>query len=105
MSYWECHYHVIWATERRYPALTIEREQAAGELILSICRELGVPMLGIGMVEDRVHLAVSIPPRHAVSEVVRRIKGATSTLLRKNEGSTSWPGWQTEYGVVTFSGR
>jgi len=45
-------------------------------------------MAGYGIIEynmqrDHIHMVMIIPPRYAVSDVVRRIKGMTASRLRK----------------------
>ena len=56
---------------------------------------------------DHVHIAASIPPRLAVSDVVQRIKGSSSRALKEADRDTCepWSGWQSEYGVLTFGER
>ena len=51
---------------------------------------------------DHVHVAVSIPPRHAVSEVMKRLKGASSHAVRAEHRSFTW---QTEYGALSFGDK
>jgi REP element-mobilizing transposase RayT len=71
------------------------------------CTEMSVLIHAVGVVPDHVHLAVSIPPKWAVADVVRRIKGSSSRALKEADGQTgsAWPGWQSEYGVLTFGER
>jgi putative transposase len=61
----------------------------------------------VGIVSDHVHLAVSIPPKLAVADVVHRIKGSSSRALKESDKNSrdSWTGWQQEYGVLTFAER
>jgi hypothetical protein len=56
---------------------------------------------------DHIHLAISVPPKIAISEFVRLIKGNSShfvnhSLKESVQGSFAW---QSEYGVITFGGR
>ena len=56
---------------------------------------------------DHVHLAISVPPRIAVSTLVRQLKGSASHLLNRmaRDGRHGDFGWQKEYGVLTFGER
>ncbi|HQY30716.1 MAG TPA: IS200/IS605 family transposase [Thermomicrobiales bacterium] len=104
MSYWRCHYHLIWTTKNRMSAITPDREHIVGRCIKSLSLEHGIRVHAVGMVEDHVHVALSIPPRHAVADIVQSIKGLSSREIRKHAAGTDdgWPGWQSEYGVLTF---
>ena len=57
------------------------------------------------IMEDHVHLVVVIPPKYAVSQVVGKIKGTSSRLLRKKfdhlkEGRKAL--WSIGYFVSTI---
>jgi putative transposase len=56
---------------------------------------------------DHLHIVVSIPPRIAVSDFVRRLKSAPSLLVNRAEGGSRLDAfaWQAEYGVLTFGER
>ncbi len=53
---------------------------------------------------DHVHFAFSAPPKYSISEVARQLKGSSSHFLGEHHEGF-WPGWQTEYGVVSFGGQ
>ncbi len=102
MSYWRCFYHLVWATHQRTPVLSDDLHQRFARLANDACQELGVLVLAVGGIEDHVHMVVSVPPRHAVSTVVQKIKGTTS---RSFGADPDWTGWQGEYGVLTIGDR
>jgi putative transposase len=75
--------------------------------IRATCHDLEVVVHAVGMMPEHLHVVLSVPPRHAVANVVKRIKGESSHLLNHSAGSvdSDWFGWQPEYGVVSFSER
>jgi putative transposase len=89
------------------PVVDDERERTFRAVAIAACRDLGVLIHDIGVVADHVHLAVSIPPKHAVSDVVQRLKGSSSRALGEDDRKPEnpWVGWQSEYGVLTFGER
>ena len=107
MSYWRCHYHLIWATNQRLPVLGDRQSETFRAVNAAACRDMGVLIHQVGVVSDHVHLVVSIPPRLAVSNVVQRIKGTSSRVLAEQARAMepTWPGWQLEYGGLTFGER
>jgi putative transposase len=104
MAYWRCHYHLIWSTRERLPVLDEARADVVARCIKAISAEDQLKLHAVGMVDDHVHVAVSIPPRHSVASIVQHFKGSSSHQLGKLQSDTidRWPGWQAEYGVLTF---
>ena len=75
MSFWRAFYHLVWATEGRLPMMSPEIEQQLYAYLIRKSSELGVYVYAINGIEDHLHLIVAIPPKLAVSEVVKRLKG------------------------------
>ena len=48
------------------------------EIIRQVCRELDVEMIKNVLSTDHVHMFIAVPPKHAISDVVQRIKGRSS---------------------------
>lgn len=107
MTFWRAFYHLIWSTKHRSPVIDERVESIVRRSIYGIADEHSSKVWAIGMMPDHVHVAISIPPKNAVSKVVNDIKGTTSHLLghQYHNEHNPWPGWQSEYGMVTFSER
>ena len=74
-------YHSVWVTKYRYKVLQGDVGQRVRELVRQTCEafEIRIPK---GMVsKDHVHILVSAPPELAPNEIMRRIKGRTSSKL------------------------
>ena len=52
-----------------------------------------------------MHLVVSIPPKHAVAYVVKRLKGASSHDLNHAGGLEYQFAWQRGYGALSLGER
>lgn len=76
-------YHIVWATKYRYTVLTGETRLRAREIIRQACSELGVEIVKGVLAQDHVHMFLSVPPKHSVSDVMRRIKGRSSRRLQQ----------------------
>ena len=74
-------YHFVFVTKYRYQVLTGEVGLKARELIRQTCHAFGIEILKGVISKDHVHLLVSAPPNMAPSEIMRRIKGRSSTKL------------------------
>ena len=76
-------YHLVWSTKYRYKVLTGDIRLRAREIIRQTCDELGATIVKGVLAQDHVHLFLSVPPKHAISDVMRRIKGRSSRRLQQ----------------------
>ena len=106
-SYWRLYYHLIWSTKGREPVIDIDRETILRRSVQASCTTLEVRCHAVGVMPDHVHVAVSIPPKVAVSDAVAAIKGSSSHALKQANAASDreWLGWQAEFGVLSFGER
>jgi putative transposase len=105
MTYWRLHYHLIWATYNRQPILTLEREKMFYGVLYRKGEELGLKIHAAGNVEDHGHVVVSIPPKLAVADCARHLKGASAFAINQMPGSDGQFKWQGGYGGLTIGER
>ena len=74
--------HLVWVTKYRYPVLTGEVQQRCRALIIQICDSEDVKILKGVVSKDHVHMHIEYPPRLAMSDLVKRLKGRTSRILQ-----------------------
>jgi len=74
-------YHFVWATKYRYQVLTGDVGLRVRELVRQTCEHLEIEILKGVVSKDHVHLLVSAPPNWSVSNIMKRIKGRSSTKL------------------------
>ncbi|MFC2123062.1 IS200/IS605 family transposase [Bacteroidota bacterium] len=88
-------YHIIWNTKYRHPVLEGDVRLYLGRLLYKILDTmLGCELIEYSIQPDHVHTLVSIPPKYAVSKVVGRIKGRTSSKLRERFSSLKKLYWK-----------
>ncbi len=104
MPFWRLYYHVTWSTYRREPIVHGEAADIIEAAIRTKLKELGCIHHGIKVMPDHVHLAISISPSRAVSDVVKDVKGVSSYLVKKRlpELRDAEFRWQGKYGVLSF---
>ena len=106
MPFWRCFYHVIWTTKHRAPLITTENEPIIFHVVRDKTAELGGEVLAVNAVSDHMHVAVSIPPKVAVAEWVKRTKGVSAYEINQRFPDSFDPfRWQDGYGVLTFGAR
>ncbi|MCF6195581.1 MAG: IS200/IS605 family transposase [Emcibacter sp.] len=75
-------YHLVWITKYRFKVLRGAIRERIREIIRQVCDELGVTIINGVLSSDHVHMFVSIPPHHAVSNVMRKVKGRSSRKIQ-----------------------
>ncbi|MCI0645200.1 MAG: IS200/IS605 family transposase [Chloroflexi bacterium] len=105
MPFWRTYYHLVWATKNREPLIQPAIERRLFSYLVNKANELEVRVYAINGWVDHVHLVVSIPPKHAVAYVVKRLKGASAFDLNQPGGLGGEFQWQRGYGVLTLGER
>ena len=105
MTYWRLHYHLIWSTHDREPTITPEREKMFYGVLYRKAEELDLKIHSAGNVEEHVHVVLSIPPKIAVADCVRHLKGASAFAINHMPGSDGKFRWQGGYGALTVGER
>lgn len=76
-------YHIVWITKYRYKILTKEMRCRIREITKQICSQVGVKIIKGVLSNNHIHMFVEIPPKHSVSEFMRRVKGCTSRKIQQ----------------------
>jgi putative transposase len=74
-------YHFVWVTKYRYQVLNGDVALRVRELVRQTCEAFEIHIIKGVVSKDHVHIFVSAPPTMAPSEIMRRIKGRTSSKL------------------------
>lgn len=82
-SLYHTRYHLVWITKYRYAVLTPAMRLRIREITRQICQQMGVTIIDGVLSKDHVHLFVEIPPKHSVSDFMRRVKGCTSRKIQQ----------------------
>jgi len=83
---WECKYHVVFIPKYRRKTLYGELRQHLGEVFRNLAKQKECSIVEGHMMPDHVHMLISIPPKHAVSQVVGFIKGKSAIHLARVYG-------------------
>ncbi len=76
-------YHFVWIPKRRKKVLVGNVARRLEELLYDKCQELEIDILGLEISKDHVHLFVNAPPTLAPHQIMFRLKGYTSRILRQ----------------------
>jgi putative transposase len=75
-------YHLVWCPKYRGSVLGGYIGRVCDRLLRAICRERGVEVIASAVAPDHVHLMVQCGPDVRPSDLVRRLKGKSSRILR-----------------------
>ena len=76
-------YHVVWCPKRRAPVLIGNISDDLKDILRSTCASLSIEIQALEVMPDHVHLFVSCGPKISPHVLVKKMKGASSNLLRK----------------------
>jgi putative transposase len=82
----ECKYHVVFIPKYRRRTLYGELRQNLGEVFRNLAKQKECTIVEGHIMPDHVHMLISIPPKHAVSQVVGFIKGKSAIHLARVYG-------------------
>src|SRR6476620_8608081 len=93
--------HLIFSTKDRAPLLTAEIKPRIFDYMGGIIRGLDGSSLLINGVEDHVHIIAKLPATRALSDILRDLKGDSSSWINSTLGVRF--GWQTGYAAFSVS--
>ncbi|MCB0844495.1 MAG: IS200/IS605 family transposase [Bacteroidetes bacterium] len=75
--------HIVWATKYRYHVLTGEVQQRCRTLLIQDCESMDISILKGVVSKDHVHMHIEYPAKLSVSEILKQLKGRSSSMLQK----------------------
>ncbi len=76
-------YHLIWCPKRRKSVLISKVKARLEQIIKQVAKEKNVEILALEIMPDHLHLFISAYPTISIHKLVKRFKGRSSNLLRK----------------------
>jgi putative transposase len=81
---WECKYHVVFIPKYRRKTLYGELRRHLGDVFRKLAEQKESRVEEGHLMPDHVHMMLSIPPKHAVSQVVGFIKGKSAIHIARS---------------------
>jgi putative transposase len=92
--------HIIFSTQNRERLIPNELRRKLWSYIVGIGKNHSIPVLGIGGMEDHLHILAALPATIALSKAVQLIKANSSRWMN---GYTKGFSWQKGYGAFGVS--
>lgn len=105
---YECKYHIVFCPKYRYRILKGNIGEYCKRELYFLCRHKDkVEILELNVLEDHIHIVLSVPPKYAISSLMGYLKGNISTkMFHKFErlGKQYWGRhfWSRGYCVSTI---
>ena len=96
-------YHVVFSTKNRSPIIYEEVQSELHNYIAGIVRNKKELLLGIGGIEDHLHIVLKVRAGINLSEIVRTIKSNSSKWLNECKSYQGSFNWQNGYGAFSVS--
>lgn len=82
-SMWDCKYHVVFIPKCRKKVLFGQLRRDLPEVFKDLARRKDCEIVEGHVMIDHVHMLISIPPKHAVAQVVGFIKGKSAIHIAR----------------------
>ena len=103
MSFWRTYYHFVWTTRERHELITAEIETTLYPYLINKSISHETTVHAINGIADHIHIIASVPPKLAVAEYVKLLKGSSSHYLNQIVLSSDIKfEWQRGYGVFSL---
>ena len=83
---WDCKYHIVFIPKRRKKIIYGSLRQHLGDIFHELAGHKDVEILEGHLMPDHVHMCLSIPPKHSVSNVVGYMKGKSAMSIARFMG-------------------
>ena len=83
---WECKYHVVFIPKYRKKTIYGHLRKELGKVLRTLAEQRESRIEEGHLMPDHVHIMISIPPKHAVAQVVGYIKGKSAIHIARHFG-------------------
>lgn len=83
-SKWDCKYHIVFIPKFRKKALYGKVRPYIGKIFRELASHRDCKIIEGKMVNDHVHMLLSIPPKYAVSDIIGYMKGKSAIAVARH---------------------
>ncbi len=102
-TYTQILYQIVFSTKNRKEALIESDRERLYRFIWGVLQNQKCHLYRIGGVEDHLHIVTHIHPSVALATLVKDIKLASSSFIKKEKIFPLFDGWQDGYGGFTYA--
>ena len=94
--------HIVWVTKYRYKVLTGDIKKRVREIVIQVAEAEDVRILEGVVSSDHVHIHIEYPPKLAISELMKAIKGRSSRLIQREYKSLAKRYWGKHFWAIGY---
>ena len=94
-------YHCVLSTKERRKTIAPEFQSRLWAYVGGVAREHRMKALGVGGIEDHIHILLSLPSTIAIAKAMREIKSASSLWVHQTCNLRTFD-WQEGYGAFSI---
>ena len=96
------HTHLVFSTKQRAPLIDDAIRKPLHAYLATVLQDLNCPAILINSVADHVHILFDLSRTSAISDVVEKLKTASSKWMKRQAGHAGFS-WQGGYGAFAVS--
>jgi len=101
-TYTQIHIQTVFTVRNRYCLIDREWKERLFRYMTGIVQKNGHKMLQINGMPDHVHILIGLRPTQSLSDLMQKVKGASSEWVNKNGLSIQRFSWQEGYGAFSY---
>ncbi|HXK92066.1 MAG TPA: IS200/IS605 family transposase, partial [bacterium] len=94
--------HCVFSTKNREPWISTDLEDVLYPLLARIAQKRDSMILGVGGIENHIHVLLSLSPTISLSQMIQYLKGTSSYWIRRNHPEIDYFHWQDGYGAFSI---
>ena len=94
--------HIVWSTKYRYSVLEADIKMRCRTLLMQICESEDVVILKGVVSKDHIHMHVDYRPSLSISELVKKLKGRSSTKLQQEFPELNKKYWGRHFWAIGY---
>ena len=102
-TYTQILYHIVFSTKYREPTMIKDQKLRLFSYVHHFLTNKKCHLFRINGVEDHIHILTHVHPTLAVSSLIKNIKLASTSFIKKERIFPKFNGWQDGYGAFTES--
>jgi REP element-mobilizing transposase RayT len=102
-TYTQIHLQLVFAVKYRAASIQISWKDELYKYITAIVQNTGHKLLIINGMPDHVHILIGLRPAQSISDLMKHIKGDSSTWINQKNFVRGKFAWQEGYGAFSYS--
>jgi REP-associated tyrosine transposase len=102
-TYTQIYIHTVFAVEGRQSLIAKEHKVEIYKYMTEVIQNQKQKVMSINGMPDHVHLLIGLRPDIALSDLVRDVKAASSSLINDNRWVKGHFNWQRGFGAFSYS--